>query len=229
MTPPANAASGEPGVRRKLAAALAAALALLAFLAVLLERRAEEELEAARAFAAQGDYKAADRHYFQALNWYAPWGSSQKAADELMALGLEHLRSGRDGQAFQSLLRLRSALVAARSFYQPRPDLLEAATPILAISLARQKLGPEASQEDISSQAAIYHSLYVSAAAREQRWYFLIVFSFLLWVGAAFHFIFSFFRPQGPRERARDRKAAYAAIAVFFYGYLMWLFSMTMS
>jgi hypothetical protein len=213
----------------KLLTGLIAALVLFAFLVALIEKRAGAELESARTFAAAGDYAAADRHYFQSLNWYAPWGSSQKAADELLALGLEHLKSGREKEAFQSLLRLRSALVAARSFYQPREDLLEIATPLIALILARQKLGVETAREDIAEQAAIYQALYVSAAKREQRWYFVMVFSFLLWAGSAFYIVFAYFKEKCPLTQAYKRKALYIPLGVFAWGYLMWLFSMTMS
>jgi hypothetical protein len=227
MTP--SPAENKAKVSYKLLKSLIVALILFAFLAALLEKRAGAELETARNFAAAGDYASADRHYFQSLNWYAPWGSSQKAADELLALGLEHLKSGREKEAFQSLLRLRSALVAARSFYQPREDLLEFATPLIALLLARQKLGEEAANEEIAEQAAIYQTLYVSAAAREQRWYFVMVFSFLLWAGTAFYIVFAYFKEKGPLTKAYKRKALYIPLGVFAWGYLMWLFSMTMS
>ena len=216
-------------VKSKLLTALIAALALFAFLAIMLEMRAGAELDRARALAAEGDYAAADRHYFQSLNWYAPWGSSQKAADELLALGLEHSRSGREAEAFQSMLRLRSALIAARSFYQPRRDILKTATPVIALSLAHLKLGPDASPESVAAQALAYQTLYSSAASRGQLWYFLIVFNFLLWVGAAFHFVFAYFRERKPLERASGRKMVFVSLAVFAFGYLMWLFSMTMT
>lgn len=216
-------------VNSKAAACLAVLLAALVGLAALMERRAGDELYKARELVAAGDYLAADRHYFQALNWYAPWGSSQAAADELYGLALNHLKSGRKAQALQSLLRLRSALLAARSLYQPRRDLLDAASPLIALSLAEMKLGEGAPRELILAKAAFYQLLYSDDPARDQRWLYMIVFSFLLWTGSAFCWVFSFFRERGPLDPPRRRREIYIPLAVTLYGYLTWLFSMSMS
>jgi tetratricopeptide (TPR) repeat protein len=223
---------GAPASRRigsPLLSALAAALVLLAVLAALMESRASAELERARAFVAAGDLKAADRHYFQALNWYAPWGSSQTAADELMALARSHLAAGRQTEAYHSLLRLRSALLAARSVYQPRTDLLEEATPLIALYLAQLRLGKWSPREDILELAAFYQRLYSVDPGREQSWLYLVVFSFLLWTASAFHLVFACFQEKGPLTAPRKRRDVYLPLGIFAYAYLMWLFSMRMS
>jgi tetratricopeptide (TPR) repeat protein len=215
--------------RPKLLAGLAAAAALLIGLAALMEARASGELGEARALAKAGDFAGADRHYFQALNWYAPWGSSQRAADELMALAVAHLEAGRRPEALQSLLRLRSALIAARSFYQPREDLLAEATPLIALSLARLKLGDAAGREELLAQAAIYQQRYSEDPVRAGIWPLLAVCGFLLWAGAAFRLVFAYFQAPGPHLplAPRERRALLIISAVFALGYLTWLFSMS--
>jgi hypothetical protein len=208
---------------------LASALVFVVFLAALFERRAWDELSRARTMVAGGDFAGADRHYFQALNWYAPWGSSQKAAEELLALGLEHLKAGRKEEAFRSLLRLRSALIAARSFYQPRQDLLDTANPLIALSLAEKRLGPKASRQEVAEQAAFYQLLYSADNSPYQPWDFLVVFSFLLWAGAGFTFIFLHFQTRPPfAPPAGKWKTTWIPLFVFIYGYATWIFSMSM-
>jgi tetratricopeptide (TPR) repeat protein len=212
----------------KVLAVLVAAAALAVLTCATLELRAGTELDKARALLSEGDYTAAHRHYFQALNWYAPWGSSQAAADELMDLCQGHIAAGRRSEALQGLLRLRSGLMAARSFYQPRRDLLERANPLIALSLASLKLGDSAPRDQILSQAAIYQALYAADPSDRQPWLFMVVFSFLLWAGAAFHLVFTCFKDRGPLDPALKRRAVLIPLAVFVYGYLMWVFSMNM-
>jgi hypothetical protein len=230
MSAPSAGKGLGPAAKARLLTVLGAGLLLAIFLAVMLEIRAGSELGRARELAAAGDFDSAHRHFFQALNWYAPWGSSQRAADELMALSLEHLKAGRMDAAFQSLLRLRSGLIAARSFYQPRTDLLETATPLIALSLASLKLGQKASREEIKALAAVYQTLYAAAAKRPQRWYMLMVAGFLLWTGSAFRLVLVVFQPStGNLSPIARLKSLPASSGALFFGYLLWLVSMRMS
>jgi hypothetical protein len=223
---------GHPAVRHvnaMLVVGLAAAALFIVFLGVLFERRAWDELSQARPMVAKGEFAAADRHYFQALNWYAPWGSSQKAAEELLALGLEHLKAGRKSEAYHSLLRLRAALVAARSFYQPRQDILDVANPLIALSLAEQRLGPSAPREAVTDLAAFYQGIYAGGNSPYQPWDFLVVFGFLLWVGASFTFISLRFQPRSPYAPPPNKwKTTWVPLFVFAYGYATWVFAMSM-
>ena len=218
---------GRP-VNATLVTCLAAVLIFAVFLGVLFERRAWDELSRARRLVAAGDFAGADRHYFQSLNWYAPWGSSQRAADEFLALAMEHLKAGRKPEALQSLLRLRAALIAARSFYQPRQDLLDAANPLIALSLAEIRLGPEASRQEVADRATIYQRLYAGDNSPYQPWDYLVVFGFLLWVGAGFTFIALRFQPRSPFEAPPGRwRTTWIPLLVFAYGYATWVFAMS--
>ncbi|MDR1656663.1 MAG: hypothetical protein LBT47_03765 [Deltaproteobacteria bacterium] len=205
------------------------ALILLVFLAILFETRAFSELKQARTAVAAGNFEAADRHYFQAINWYAPWGSSQTAAEELYQMGLAHLREGRKQESFHSFLRLRSALIAARSFYLPRPDLIEAINPFLALFLAENKLGPKADHQAITSEAAVYLNLYDQDPSSNQRWYFLAVLGFLLWIGAGFRLIFIYFKNPNICTPPLGLRSMNVWAFVFIYGYAMWIFAMKMA
>lgn len=197
------------------------------FLGLLMEHRAKVELNKAREFRGQEDFDSANRHYFQALNWYAPWGSSQVAADELMEYAIEGFNHGLKLNAFQSLLRLRSGLLAARSFYIPRPDLLEKANVLIALYLAELKLGPQVSQADVRAQAEIYLKLYAIDTVPKQRWYFFVLIGFLLWVLAIFWLIIIFFGQKRQFNFSQRLKKAIMPISIFVYGYALWVFSMS--
>ncbi|MDR2443624.1 MAG: hypothetical protein LBE31_08905 [Deltaproteobacteria bacterium] len=213
-------------LKTKIAVFLFSVLAFLVFMGILTERRARSELELARAAVALGQFDSADRHYFQALNWYAPLGSSQKAAEELLALANNHLKEGRKPLALLSLLRLRSALIAARSFYLPRKDLLEKINPVIAQLLAENKLGHQANEQvldgqALDAQAKAYLRLYTDLPPMDQKWPFLAVAGFLVWIGGAFEVIKIYFRSQVKFN------SLVLPLVVFICGYCLWLISLT--
>jgi hypothetical protein len=198
----------------------------LIFLVIFFERQASNELNQARASLAHGDLQKANRHYFQALNWYAPWGSSQKAADELMDMAEKNLGRGEKNEAYHSLLRLRGGLLAARSFYVPRRDLVEKANALIVLYLAEAKLGPQASRQELHSQALIYEKLYSLDALPKQSGYFFILLGFFTWVVASFWMIKIFFGTKQVLLIKQKLKLARIPILIFIYGYGLWIFSM---
>jgi hypothetical protein len=215
------------GRKKKFWILVAVCVVYVAFLAGLMEHRARGELVQARDRKERGDLEAANRHYFQALNWYAPWGSSITAADELMALALDNLAAGRKSEAYHSLLRLRSALLADRSFFVPRLDLVELSGNIIALYLAESKLGAEAGQEAIIAQSRIYAELYSTRNLPQQRWLFLAVAGFLLWVAASFWFIKVFFGANFTAKISYRFKKAVMPISLFVGSYVLWIYSMS--
>jgi hypothetical protein len=201
----------------------------LMFLAVLFEYRAREELNEARTFREQGNVEVSNRHYFQALNWYAPWGSSQTAADELMSIAEESFKHGQKTESFMALLRLRSGLLAARSFYVPRRDLIEKANKLIVLYLAESKLGPGATQQEIMTQANVYEQLYALDKLHKQSWYFFVLLGFFLWVCASFWLIIIFFGSKRSILFKVRLKLARIPLAIFVYGYALWIFSMSVA
>lgn len=193
----------------RLMAFLAAGLLFLAAWAALMEVRAGAELKSARLALAgeQPDYDKAVRHYFRALNWYSPAGSSQTAADEFLALALRLEERGSRREAFDALLKLRSALYAARSFYQPRRDILATADSLLAWHLAEQAVGYERPGRalDFLARVEFYYHLYSAPSLPHEGWALAAVAGFWLWAGGVLAFIFKVFGPRavglslGPR------------------------------
>ena len=95
--------------------------------------------------------------------------------------------------------------------------------------LAERKLGEDADREAVFRQAVVYQTLYSEAASGREHWLYVVVFSFLLWVGAAFYLVFAYFGQKGPLTTSLRLRVVYVPLAVFVYGYLMWLFAMSMS
>jgi hypothetical protein len=215
--------------KKKLMFFLGCGAVYLIFLACLLEHRAGVELVRAREHRALENFTAADSHYFQALNWYLPWGSPQTAASELAEMAAENLEKGAGREAYQSLLRLRGALLAARSFYIPNKELVERANNAICLFLAAEKLGPAASRDEIREQAGVYYKLYSLDRTPGQSWYFLGVLGFLIWAASGFWFVRVFFgRPT--MEGVPVRRAFPLKPALFFiFGYVLWVVAMSMA
>jgi hypothetical protein len=215
-------------LKRYLIIFFSIAVVYIIFLALFMESRAQGELDKARTFRVKEDYDAANLHYFRALNWYAPWGASQKAADELMELSVELLKKNLKKESFKSFIRLRSGLLAARSFYIPRTDLLGQANAIISLYLAESKLGTKANQTELRTQAEIYEKFYSINTIQNQFWYFIVIIGFFIWLLAVFWLIFVFFSDKNKVLIIKVKlKKARIPIALFAYGYALWIFGMS--
>lgn len=194
----------------------------------LMEFRAKDELTQARQALAKEDqdYEKAVRHYFRALNWYSPVGSSQTAANEFLALSLKLEEQGNRQAAFDALTKLRSALYAARSFYQPRRDILETVDPLLAWSLAEQAVGYDRPGRslDFLAKAAFYQHIYSSPSLPREIWALAVEVGFWLWVSGVLIFIFWVFNSEAAALTLKARLArAWYAPAIFGAGYFLWV------
>jgi hypothetical protein len=214
---------------KKLIFFLCCGAVYLIFLACLFEYRANTELNQARDFRAQENYKAADIHYFQALNWYLPWGSSQAAANELINLAKDNLAKGNDYEAYQSSLRLRGALLASRSFYIPRKDLIVQTNDIISLYLAQIKVGPTATPEKTQAQVKEYYLLYSLDKIPGQFWYFLSVLGFFLWVISIFLVVKAYFSSSAPLKIKLKLNALRLPLLFFIIGYCLWVYSMSVA
>ncbi len=120
-------------------------LAVTVVLTSLAVRATHEQRQAyARAVALEqsGDLRRAADEYRWALRWYTPWGPDHdRAAQALLQLGTQ--AAARDPElAVQALDNLRSGLIAGRSLWQPRADLVERCNqtlPGLLVQVAQQR------------------------------------------------------------------------------------------
>jgi len=201
---------------------LLAVLAALTALTVIIERRAGQELRSAEQALARNDTSGAIKHYGRCLNWYVPWGSAETAAERFLALGRSLAGQGREAEAVQALTRMRSGLYGARSLFTPRPDLIAQAEPLLAQLRARQKIGPDASPDAVSKQAAVYLDLMRRPARPETGAAAAAAGGFFIWVLSTFFFIKRFFF-QDQRSWGR----AWPWVLVWAGGFGLWLWGMT--
>jgi uncharacterized integral membrane protein len=200
-------------------------LAFLVFLSLFMEFKAHERLAKAREAAGSKQFHEATVYYFQAINWYSPVGSSQSATAELLSLGESLNQAGQKELAYQSFLRLRSALNAARSFYFPKKEILGKANHAISLYLANKQLGDNFPPEDIESLTNTYFQLYQSTPVTNEGWYLAIVAGFLLWVLSAIKAIFTLFSGEQASLSTKVAKAK-IPLVLFLFGYAVWLFAM---
>ena len=206
---------------RSLARGLAVVLILAVVLVAVVETRARSELDLARASAKRSDWRESLKHYSRALNWYVPFGASGTAAEELLALGLRLDGGGEKRLASTALMRLRSGLYGARSFYTPRPDLLEKAEPALARLMAAEKLGDKPDPAKLALLTKTYLD-EMRTPSRPRPGYALAASGgFLVWTEAVLLFIWRFFRKENG-----GWKAAWPFAALWAVGFALWLWGM---
>jgi tetratricopeptide (TPR) repeat protein len=100
--------------------------ALLIVLGTLTTRATLEQQAAwarAVAFEKQGKLDDAIDEYRWTLRWYVPWGLTDEAGQALVDLG-NRASPQEPERAVRALDALRSGLIASRSLWQPRADLL---------------------------------------------------------------------------------------------------------
>lgn len=166
------------------------ALLALIILASALEYRAGSELKQARDCVNRSDLDRALTHYSRALNWYVPFGSAGKAADELLALGLDLKARGDTAHARLALSRLRAGLYGSRGLYIPRRGIIKQAEPHLAELMALAKLGPKAEPSVRAAQTQTYLDLLSKPAQPSTVSGLAASAGFLIWTAAILLFIF---------------------------------------
>jgi hypothetical protein len=197
-------------------------LVFLLFLAVFMEVRANERLNKARGELASERIESSITYYFQALNWYSPIGSSQKAAEELGALGASLLEKGDTENSYQAFLRLRSGLNASRSFYFPKRDLLEFANRHISNYLASKTNLQEGEEK---TKADLYFELYQSSPKTNEGWYLTVVLTFILWAMSGIKCIFTL-HARGNTGVFEKLKSARYPLFLFALSYALWIVAM---
>ena len=131
--------------------------------------------------------------YRQAIRWYSPGsGPVDEAVASLERLGSEY--DTRDpALALMSWRALRSALFAARSFYQPYPDKIGLANGHIARLMAAQE-APDPAK--LAEREAHHLALLARDHAPNVGWSLLAVLSFLAWGGALLMFAGRAFEPK---------------------------------
>ncbi|MEE9555836.1 MAG: hypothetical protein V3V76_01145 [Candidatus Adiutricales bacterium] len=199
-------------------------LIALIILAVAVEYRAGSELKQARDYVNGSAINQALTHYSRALNWYVPFGSAGKAADELLALGLELKAQGRSAEARLALSRLRAGLYGSRSIFTPRRGIIKQAEPHLAELMALDKLGAKAEPSALKSQTKTYLDLLSKPARPSTGPALAAAGGFLIWTAAVLLFIF---RSRAEWIPGKDTRLQILILAsVCGLGFFIWLAGM---
>jgi hypothetical protein len=196
----------------------------LIILALTVEYRARSELKQARDCVNGSDINRALTHYSRALNWYVPFGSAGKAAEELLALGLDLKARGDTVHARLALSRLRAGLYGSRSLYIPKGGIIKQAEPHLAELMALVKLGSEAEPSALEAQTGTYLDLLSKPAQPSTGPGLAASAGFLIWTAAILLFIFRSRLGWIPVERGRNRALILVIICVL--GFVIWLAGM---
>ncbi|MBW2623350.1 MAG: hypothetical protein JRD68_10625 [Deltaproteobacteria bacterium] len=196
----------------------------LVILTLTVEYRAGSELKQARDCVNGSDINRALTHYSRALNWYVPLGSAGKAAEELLALGLDLKARGDTAHARLALSRLRAGLYGSRGLYTPKAGIIRRAEPHLAELMALAKLGEEAEPSALKAQAGTYLALLSKPAQPSTGPGLAASAGFLIWTAAILLFIFRSRLDWIPVEGGRSRTLI--LILICGLGFAVWLAGM---
>ena len=163
-------------------------------------------------WSSRGEWKAAQSstgdeqlaHLGRAARLYAPGNPySRRALDELARLG----RAG-GAEELAAWREARSAILATRSFYTPRRELLDEANARIAILMAQADDPKRGSVED---RRAWHAARLAQDDAPSVAWSIVALLGLAAWIGSAVGF---FLRAVDERDKLRPRAAVSWALGV---------------
>lgn len=176
----------------KLRGVMQAAIVVLLLLAALAFRvviSARAELAEADRLLASSDVDASILHYRRAARWYAPGSPYHVTAlSRLAQLGAQAELRGETERALTAYRAMRSAIMAARSFYIPESARLHAANRKIAALMAQQPL--PAVDAGKSRQQVRDEHLALLETNRDPKiwWTWVLLLGFFGWVAGAYIF-----------------------------------------
>jgi hypothetical protein len=172
-------------------------------------------------FDAAGDVDRAISEYRWALRWYTPWGPRHDdAAAALVALA-DRLEVGEPEKAARALDALRSGLIAGRSVFQPRSDLVEAVNARIPAILARvaERQGRTEPREAIEARMRAAYERPVGVSPLTSV---AVSGGFILWISGLIVFVRRGISPDGRLVRP----AAWRYLGVAMAGFVVWVAAM---
>lgn len=198
--------------------AVAVTVAGAAYVRVLLTARAA--LGRAEASLVQDRADDALFHFRRAAHAYAPFNPwNELAYDRLWQIGRKAELEGDQDRALQAYRAIRSAILAARSFYTPHPERLEEVDGRIARLMAR--LPPPPIDRDKSETQRMHEHLELlrDTPQPDPLWSLLLIIGFAAWVGACVCFVLLGL----DRDLSVRRGPALICVAVFVSGLALWL------
>ncbi len=184
------------------------------------------EYHVAKEASAKGDFSTALTHYERAILWYLPIGGYAEASAEAIwkiARGLEsHDKQG----ALNAYRSLRSAFIAARSFYTPgRPWIARSEEKIAAL-MAEQTVYSEADRlKSLEQKTEEALAILRRPMKPDTPWSIVVVIGFLGWVSGVLIFIWkAFLEGEGLAKIKVKPGILWGSVVIFFYA--VWIIGM---
>ncbi len=207
---------GSSSLLRSWAAPVLAVLLVLASLSVRATLEQRDAWGRAVALESKGETERAIEEYRWTLRWYTPWGPAvDDAAAALVDLAQRHAQSDPE-TAVQAWDALRSGLIAGRSLYQPRADLVERASrelPPLLVRVADRR----GDQRDPAKLLARFQGDYARPVGVTPGLSLLVTLGFLLWIGGL-----AWAARRGVDDAGRWLPAGWRGVGVSLAGFATW-------
>ncbi len=206
--------------------ALAALCVVLASLGVRATVEQREAYARAVAYEHQGDLWRAVDEYRWAIRWYTPWGPDlDDAAQALVEIGQRHAQQDPE-LAVQALDNLRSGLIAGRSLWQPRADLVAQCTaqlPALLVRVADRRGDPRAVGPAKAKLLAQFEAAYARPVGVGPLTSAAVALGFVVWLGGIVLAV-----RRGVAGDGRWQPAGWRYLGVAVLGFAVWAAAMAM-
>lgn len=201
-------------------------LPILAAVAVLLSlsvRATWEQREAwtrAVQYEKTGDLWRAVDEYRWVLRWYTPWGPDHDDAAAALVELADRVEASDPELAVQALDNLRSGLIAGRSLWQPRADLVEVCNrrlPALLVRVADRR----GDSRDKGALLAQFSKDYARPVGVSPATSLAVGLGFLLWISGLIMIV-----RRGLDDDARWQPAGWPWLGATVGGFALWALGM---
>ncbi len=182
------------------------------------------EFHVAEEASANGDLSGAVIHYERAILWYLPIGGYAEASAEALWKIAGHLETEDKKAALNAYRALRSAFIAARSFYTPGRVWIARAEEKIAVLMAEQTVYSEADrQKSLEQKTEEALAILRRPMKPDTSWSIVVVIGFLGWVSAVLIFIWRAFYEGSVKIKLKPG-LFWGSVVILFYA--LWIIGM---
>lgn len=204
------------------------ALYILLFFSLLVIKvfiSSRSEYYVAEKAAASGDFSSALTHYERAILWYLPIGGYVEASASAMWRIARDLENADKQAALNAYRSIRSAFIAARSYYTPGQAWIARAEERIAVLMAEQTVYSESDRQkppDQKTKEAL--AILRRPTKPDTFWSSVVVIGFLGWMSAVLMFIWKAFH-EGSMKIKVQAGLFWGCVVVVFYA--LWMIGMS--
>lgn len=184
------------------------------------------EYQRAEAAIAKADPLTALTHYERAILWYLPIGGYvEPSASAIWQIATDLESQGEKKDALNAYRSLRSAFIAARSFYTPGLDWIARSEEKIAVLMAAETVYSEADRKkSLEQKTAEALAILRRPMKPNTFWSIMVVVGFLGWASGTLMFIWKAFREGTTKIRLKPG-ILWGSVVVVFYA--LWIIGMT--